>query len=141
MMLAPEYGGNGRVQGRCATIPPPALALPAHWAPLGMVFYDGRQFPARYRGGAFIANHGSRFDASGVGNPGYNVVYVPFANGAPSGPWEEFAAGFAGSGLPLPDAAAHRPVGVAVMPDGALLISDDKAGRIWRVTYRTDDRS
>jgi glucose/arabinose dehydrogenase len=135
MMLAPEYGGDGEIQGRCAAIAPPALALPAHWAPLGMAFYGAGQFPARYRGGAFIANHGSRFDVNATYNPGYNVVFVPFADGAPAGPWEEFAAGFTGGGLPLPDAAAHRPVGVAVMPDGALLISDDKAGRIWRVTY------
>ncbi len=50
--------------------------------------------------------------------------------------WESFATGFTGGGLPLPDAARHRPVALAVMPDGALLISDDKGGRIWKVTYQ-----
>jgi glucose/arabinose dehydrogenase len=134
-MLAPEYGGDGETEGRCAAIAPPALALPAHWAPLGMVFYDGEMFPERFRGGAFIANHGSRFDAEAVGDPGYNVVFVPFENGAPRGTWEDFATDFTAGLLPLPDAAPHRPVGLAVMPDGSLLISDDKGGRIWRVTY------
>jgi glucose/arabinose dehydrogenase len=136
MMLAPEYGGDGVLTGRCAAIPNPQAALPAHWAPLAAVFYDSRAFPGRYRGGMFVANHGSRFDPNAVtGIPGYNVVFVPFSGGTP-GAMEVFATGFTGGGLPLPDAAAHRPVGVAVMPDGALLISDDKGGRIWKVEYR-----
>lgn len=135
MMLAPEYGGDGTIVGRCANVATPALSMPAHWAPLGITFYAGQLFPERFRGGAFIANHGSRFDANAVGDPGYNVVFVPFADGAPSGSWEPFATGFTGGGLPLPDAALHRPVATAVMPDGALLISDDKGGRIWKVTY------
>ncbi|MBA3395216.1 MAG: PQQ-dependent sugar dehydrogenase [Deltaproteobacteria bacterium] len=136
MMLAPEYGGDGTIVGRCANVATPALSMPAHWAPLGLTFYDGTQFPESFRGGAFIANHGSRFDVNGVGDPGYNVVFVPFTGDAPSGSWETFATGFTGGGLPLPDAARHRPVGLAVMPDGALLISDDKGGRIWKVTYQ-----
>ncbi len=136
MMLAPEYGGDGTIVGRCAHVATPALTMPAHWAPLGLTFYDGTQFPESFRGGAFIANHGSRFDVNGVGDPGYNVVFVPFAGDSPSGSWESFATGFTGGGLPLPDAARHRPVALAVMPDGALLISDDKGGRIWKVTYQ-----
>jgi glucose/arabinose dehydrogenase len=138
MLLAPEYGGDGVMQGRCKAIEPPPLSMPAHWAPLGMAFYGGSAFPERFHGGAFIANHGSRFDANAVGNPGYNVVFVPFTDGKP-GTWEEFATGFTGGGLPLPDAAIYRPVGVALMPDGALLISDDKVGRIWRVTYQAPE--
>jgi glucose/arabinose dehydrogenase len=139
MMLAPEYGGDGTIPGRCTAIPSPATSLPAHWAPLGAVFYGGRQFPERYRGGMFVANHGS---ASHPDDwpviPGYNVVFVPFANGVP-GKWEEFATGFAGGGdRALPDEADHRPVGVAVMPDGALLISDDWGGQIWKVMYRPE---
>jgi glucose/arabinose dehydrogenase len=136
MMLAPEYGGKGEEIGRCGDISNPALVLPAHWAPLGAVFYEGQQFPERYRGGMFVANHGSRFDMTNTtGDPGYNVVFIPFDRGAPAGSWEEFAAGFTAGLLPLPEAAPHRPVGVAVMPDGALLISDDQGGRIWKVTY------
>jgi glucose/arabinose dehydrogenase len=135
--LAPEYGGDGSTVGRCADLPRPVATLPAHWAPLGMVFYDATQFPEHYRHGAFIANHGSRFapDASEP-LPGYNVVFIPFTQAAPAGPFERFAEGFAGSARPLPDAAQHRPVGVAVAPDGALFVSDDKGGTIWRVVYR-----
>lgn len=136
MMLAPEYGGDGTVTGRCETVSNPQAWLPAHWAPLGAVFYTGAQFPGRYRGGMFVANHGSRFDMQNeTGNPGYNVVFVPFENGQP-GAWEEFAGGFTAGLLPLPEAAPHRPVAVAEMPDGALLISDDQSGRIWRVVYQ-----
>jgi glucose/arabinose dehydrogenase len=62
------------------------------------------------------------------------VVFVPFSNGAP-GPYEVFADGFAGP-IVQPDKALHRPVGVAMAPDGALFISDDQNGRVWRVTYK-----
>jgi glucose/arabinose dehydrogenase len=137
MVLAPEYGGDGETVGRCQSAREPKLALPAHWAPLSMLFYTGRQFPERYRRGAFVAFHGSRFDpATQPAGPGYNVVFVPFEDGAPAGGFEVFADGFAGSGTPLPDAAAHRPVGLAEGPDGSLYITDDKAGRIWRVVFR-----
>lgn len=127
MVPAPEYGGNGTTVGRCSTVAAPALTLPAHWAPLGIAFYTGD---------AFIANHGSRFDANAVGDPGYNVVMVPFRDGAPSAGWENFATGFAGNARPLPDAARYRPVGVTEMPDGSLMISDDKVGRLWKVAYQ-----
>lgn len=136
--LAPEYGGDGETVGRCAGIEQPVTTLPAHWAPLGMVFYQGTQFPSHYRGGAFIANHGSRFspDASEP-LPGYNVVFVPFAaGGRAAGPFERFAEGFAGPGRPLPDNAQHRPVGVAVAPDGSLFVSDDHGGTVYRIVYR-----
>lgn len=136
-VLAPEYGGDGTTIGRCATPVAPIASLPAHWAPLGMVFYENEHFPARYRHGAFIANHGSRFAPDATGPlPGYNVVFVPFAAGKPTGAYERFAEGFAGDARPLPDAARHRPVGVAVAPDGALFVSDDKGGRLWRIVYR-----
>jgi glucose/arabinose dehydrogenase len=136
--LAPEYGGDGETVGRCANIKRPVSTLPAHWAPLGMVFYQGTQFPARYQRGAFIANHGSRFAPNASDPlPGYNVVFIPFTqSGTPAGPFERFAEDFAGSGRPLPDNAQHRPVGVAVAPDGALFVSDDKGGVIFRIVYR-----
>lgn len=137
MMLAPEYGGDGKKTGRCEAVTPPVTSLPGHWAPLGMVFYNGKQFPESYRKGMFVANHGSRFDTNAVtDNPGYNVVFIPFQDDR-AGAWEEFAAGFTGGKLPLPDAAIYRPVGVAVMPDGSLLVSDDNVGRIWKITYQS----
>jgi glucose/arabinose dehydrogenase len=134
LVLAPEYGGNGTEVGRCASMRPPAAVFPAHWAPNGVLFYSGNRFPARYRGGAFIAFHGSWNRAPGP-QGGYNVVFVPFAGATASGPFETFADGFAGPEK-SPDRATHRPSGLAVGPDGSLYISDDKAGRIWRVVYR-----
>jgi glucose/arabinose dehydrogenase len=134
LVLAPEYGGNGSDVGRCASMRAPIATFPAHWAPNGLVFYSGNRFPARYRGGAFVAFHGSWNRAPGP-QGGYNVVFVPFSGGTPSGPYETFADGFAGQEK-SPDRAAHRPSGLAVGQDGSLYISDDKAGRIWRVVYR-----
>ena len=134
LVLAPEYGGNGTEVGRCASMRPPVATFPAHWAPNGLVFYSATQFPARYRGGAFVAFHGSWNRAPGP-QGGYNVVFVPFSGGNPSGAYEAFADGFAGAEK-SPDRAVHRPSGLAVGQDGSLYISDDKAGRIWRVVYR-----
>jgi glucose/arabinose dehydrogenase len=137
-VLAPEYGGDATTEGRCTAVREPLLALPAHWAPLSMLFYTGRQFPDRYRRGVFVAFHGSRFDATNQpAGPGYNVVFVPFgADGRPTGRYEVFADGFAVDMSDLPDSAHHRPVGLAQGPDGSLYISDDKGGRIWRVVHR-----
>jgi glucose/arabinose dehydrogenase len=138
MVLAPEYGGTGTEVGRCAEIREPDVAFPAHWAPLSMMFYTGTKFPPHYRNGAFVAFHGSRFAPAAVTPPGYNVAFVSFQNGQANPQWQVFAAGFAGEGRPLPDAAAHRPVGLAQAPDGSLFISDDKGGRIYRVTFIAD---
>jgi glucose/arabinose dehydrogenase len=134
-VLAPEYGGDGQQVGRCATVKGPVAAMPAHWAPNGLLFYDGRQFPARFRGGAFIAFHGS-WNRAPRPQAGYNVVFVPFPKGTP-GPREIFADGFAGDSV-QPAGARHRPVGLAAGPDGSLYISDDRGGRIWRVFWKGD---
>jgi glucose/arabinose dehydrogenase len=137
LVLAPEYGGDGgKAVGDCATKKGPAAFFPAHWAPDGLVFYTGTAFPDHYRGGAFIAFHGSWNRAPGP-QGGYNVVFVPFTGGNPADParYEVFADGFAGANK-QPDAAAHRPTGVAQGPDGALYITDDKGGRVWRVVYK-----
>lgn len=132
-VLAPEYGGDGRARGRCASIPPAALTFPAHWAPLGMMFYTGRQFPADYRGDAFVTTHGARFP-SGAEGAGFNVMRVRFERGRPVSR-EVFADGFAG-GATTPEEAAHRPVGLAQGPDGSLYITSDQVpGRVWRVIY------
>jgi glucose/arabinose dehydrogenase len=134
-VLAPEYGGDGNAVGRCSTRENPIDDYPAHWAPLGMLFYSGSQFPARYQGGLFIAFHGSRFDPSAQpAGPGYQVTFTPFASGMPTGAFETFADGFAG-GNPTPTGAAHRPVGLAQGPDGSLYVSDDKGGWLWRIVY------
>ena len=134
LVLAPEYGGNGgKSVGPCATKRAPVAAFPAHWAPDALVFYNGTTFPTRYRGGAFIAFHGS-WNRAPFPQGGYNVVFVPFANGRPAGGYEIFADGFAGA-VKQPGQAAHRPTGLAVGPDGTLYITDDAHGRIWRVTY------
>ncbi|HKG92245.1 MAG TPA: PQQ-dependent sugar dehydrogenase [Gemmatimonadaceae bacterium] len=139
-VLAPEYGGDGqKVSGGpgidCAAYNQPLATFGAHWAPNGLHFYTGNQFPERYRGGAFVAFHGG-FDRAPLPNEGYNVMFVPMGgDGRPSGAPEVFADGFAGSPGPLPATAKHRPVGVTEGPDGSLYISDDRGGRIWRVVY------
>jgi glucose/arabinose dehydrogenase len=134
-VLAPEYGGDGVTVGECAEVEQPDYAFPAHWAPLGMLFYTGDMFPARYQDGMFVAFHGSRFEPDATGDlPGYNVVFLPFDGDLPAqGDFEVFADEFAGDARPLPDEAEHRPVGLAEGPDGAMYISDDYGGRIWRV--------
>ena len=131
-MLAPEYGGDASKAGRCADKKLPVLAFPGHWGPDGLLFYQGTQFPARYRNGVFITFHGS-WNRIG-GQEGYKVVFVPFAQGAPADSTETFADGFAGGHMD-PGRARYRPVGVAEGPDGSLYISDDQRGRIWRVIY------
>lgn len=141
-VLAPEYGGDGHmVSGGtspidCATVNQPLATFGAHWAPNGLTFYTGNQFPAHYRGGAFVAFHGG-FNRAPLPNEGFQVMFVPMdANGSPSGPAEPFANGFAGTSTNLPADAVHRPVGVTQGPDGSLYVSDDKGGRIWRVIFK-----
>lgn len=135
LVLAPEYGGDGgKAIGVCAQKRAPIAAFPGHWAPNDLLFYYGRQFPTAYRGGVFIAFHGS-WNRAPFPQDGYSVVFQPLVNGKPSGRYVIFASGFAGA-IKDPGLAAHRPSGLAVGPDGALFISDDQRGRIWRVTYQ-----
>jgi glucose/arabinose dehydrogenase len=134
-MLAPEYGGDGKAVGDCAMKGRPEVAFPAHWAPDALGFYTGTVFPSKYQGGAFVTFHGSWNR-----NPtqaGYQIAFVPFADGKPSGGYEVFATGFAGREVPSdPAKAEHRPMGLAVSPDGAIYVSDDVNGRVWRIAYR-----
>lgn len=134
-VLAPEYGGDGQKVGRCEKAEPPLLAFPAHWAPNDLLFYTGTQFPERYRGGAFIAFHGSG-NRRPYPQQGFRVVFAPFEDGRPSGSYETFADGFAGGTVRTPAEARYRPAGLALGPDGSLYISDSRHGRIWRVIYR-----
>ncbi len=133
LVQAPEYGGNGKEVGECGKKLGPAAAFPAHWAPNGLAFYGGDSFPEPYRGGAFLAFHGS-WNRAPEPQGGYNVVFQPFSGGKPSGEYQIFADGFAGTSK-QPGTAKHRPSGVVVGPDGALYISDDNGGRVWRVVH------
>jgi len=133
LVLAPEYGGDGKKVGECATKRGPVAAFPGHWAPNALVFYVGRMFPEQYHGGAFIAFHGS-WNRAPEPQAGYNVVFQPMKEGKASGPYQVFADGFAGD-RKEPGLAAHRPAGLAVGPDGALYVTDDQRGTVWRIVY------
>jgi glucose/arabinose dehydrogenase len=135
LVLAPEYGGDGgKTAGVCASKQAPVAAFPGHWAPNDLLIYNGSQFPKPYRGGAFIAFHGS-WNRAPLQQAGYNVVFQPLAGGKKSGDYVIFADGFAGTHED-PGRAAFRPTGLAMGPDGALYIADDVHGRIWRVVYK-----
>jgi len=118
----PEFNA-GRA---CGEFTPPARELGPHVASIGMRFYTGRMFPEKYRGGIFIAEHGSWNRSTPIG---YRVTFVKIENGRATS-YEPFAAGWLKGSV-----ASGRPADVLVMPDGALLVSDDKAGRIYRITY------
>lgn len=134
-MQAPEYGGDGKTPAKPDAYQAPLMAFPGHWAPNDLLFYTGRQFPQPFRGGAFIAFHGS-WNRAPLPQRGYNVVFAPFRDGAPVGKWYVFADGFKGAEIiEASSNAAHRPMGLAQGPDGSLYISDSVEGRIWRVTY------
>ncbi len=110
----------------CDGFVPPARLLGPHVAAIGMRFYDGKMFPEKYRHGVFIAEHGSWNRSKPIG---YRVTFVKVEDGKATS-YEPFAAGWLKGST-----ASGRPADVLVMPDGALLVSDDKAGRIYRITY------
>jgi glucose/arabinose dehydrogenase len=136
-ILSPEYGGDGKKEGGEKAINPAAF-FPAHMAPNALLFYTGNQFPAQYKNGAFIAFHGS-WNRAPLPQEGYFVAFVPFKNGKPSGEWEIFANGFSGltgdEKVMNPRKAKARPCGLAQGPDGALYVSDDNRGAIFKITY------
>ena len=106
----------------------PDVLLPPHNASLGFTFYDGRQFPAEYRGDLFAAEHGSWNRSN---RTGYEVIRVPLKDGHATGEFEDFLTGFV-----LPDGRTWgRPVAVAVAKDGSLLVTDDGSQSIWHVSY------
>ena len=111
----------------CSMVEPPAITFQAHSAPLGMTFYTGTAFPADYRGDAFVAYHGSWNRSVPTGA---KVARVQVANGRPVS-IDDFVTGWQ-----RPDGSRWgRPVGIVMTMDGALLVSDDMGGKIWRVTY------
>jgi glucose/arabinose dehydrogenase len=119
---------RGRRPDLVARAVAPDYALGAHTATMAIVIYQGTAFPAHYRGGAFVTQRGSwnRGELAG-----YRVLFLPFRDGKPSGPVEDFLTGFL---VPGRDEVFGRPVGLAVLPDGSLLVADDAGDRIWRVT-------
>jgi glucose/arabinose dehydrogenase len=136
LLLNPEYGGDGKTQGRCTEFALPVATFPAHWAPVDVAFYEGKLFPAHYKDGAFIAFHGS-WNRSPKEQTGYVVAFQPFSGGKPAGQFEVFADGFQGKEPVMnPNTAMARPDGVAEGPDGSLYISDSQKGKIWRVIYK-----
>jgi glucose/arabinose dehydrogenase len=110
----------------------PDVLLDAHVAPLQFGFYEKEQFPSTYWHGAFIAEHGSWNRRV---RSGYQVVFVPFHDGSPVGKPVSFFSGFVPN--PAGKEVYGRMVGVAVAPDGSLLISDDGGKVIWRVSYQS----
>lgn len=119
----PDFGAGHD----CADYTPPVQPLGAHVAPLGVKFYTGQMFPEQYRGQVFIAEHGSwnRSEKSG-----YRVSLVRLRDGEPVA-YEPFLEGWL-----VDEEVSGRPVDLLVLADGSLLVSDDQAGRIWRVTYQ-----
>jgi glucose/arabinose dehydrogenase len=113
------------------TIVPDVPLIPAHQAVLDFEFYTANQFPAEYRDGAFLALHGSWNRAKRVG---YKIAFVPFHEGKPSGPERDFLTGW----MLSPDSRDvwGRPVGLLILPDGSMLISDDGGKKLWRVGYK-----
>ena len=136
MILAPEYGGDGKSIGRCAQYKAPAATFPAHYAPVDLMPYTGTMLPAKYRSGLFVTMHGS-WNRAPAEMTGYNVLFQPFAKGKPSDGYEVFADGFKGAKpIMAPGEAAARPNGTAQGPDGSLYITESNTGKTWRVIYR-----
>jgi glucose/arabinose dehydrogenase len=107
----------------------PDIAVGAHTASLGLAFYTDNKFPSKYQGGMFIGQHGSWNRAELAG---YKVAFIPFKNGKPAGPLEDFLTGFIAD--KDKSEVYGRPVGVAVTPEGAMLVADDVSNTIWRIS-------
>jgi len=112
----------------------PDVLMQAHSAPLNIVFYEGDDFPAEYKGDAFVTMHGSWNRGK---RTGYKVVRLHFKDNKPTGVYEDFMTGFVVSD----EQVWGRPVGVAVGKDGSLFVSEDGNGTIWRVTHTPEGKS
>ena len=137
-LLSPEYGGDGKKEGKGSEYLQPLIGFPGHFAPNDLLFYTGSQFPEHYKDGAFIAFHGSTSSAP-YPQSGYFIGFVPMKDGVPSGLWEVFADGFAGTDTVVNTSdAKYRPMGLSMGADGSLYISDSEKGKIWRVIFKGD---
>jgi len=135
-VLAPEYGGDGKIIGRCDSFYNPIIGFPGHWAPNDLFFYNGDQYPEHYKNGAFIAFHGSTNRAP-YPQAGYFIGFMPYRDGEFRGPVEVFADGFArlDTIVNVSD-AVYRPMGIAMGPDGSLYLAETEKGRVWKVSYK-----
>jgi glucose/arabinose dehydrogenase len=137
-LVAPEYGGDGKTPATGNYAPPLFTLQGKRAAPLDMLFYQGRDFPAQYRGGLFVVLHGTGGETIQGGKTGDDIIFLPRGADGKFGAPSVFAAGFAGT--PQPDANGrvtpqYRVTGAAVGPDGALYVADGSKGRIWRIAY------
>jgi len=140
-VLQPGYGGDGKIIGKASQFTEPVIGFPGHWAPMDVLFYEGDQFPERYKNGAFIAFHGST-DRSPYPQAGYIVCFVPFKDGTATGDIEVFADGFTGIDTVVNTSdAKYRPMGLATGIDGSLYIVESNQGKIWRVLFKGDKKS
>ncbi len=140
-LLNPEFGGDKIKEGKGAQLPKPLIGFPAHFAPNDLLFYQGKQFPERYKHGAFIAFHGATNRAP-YPQAGYIIAFVPFKDGKPAADWEVFADGFAKVDpiISVSD-AVYRPMGLTEGPDGSLYISDTEKGKIWRIMFKGNKKA
>jgi glucose/arabinose dehydrogenase len=133
----PDPNHKGERPDLAGKVTAPDVLIQTHSAPLGLTFYAAAKgpaaFPAEYRGDAFVALHGSWNRAR---RTGYKVVRVLLKNGAPTGAYQDFLTGFVASAKGV----WGRPVGVAVARDGALLVTDDASGIVWRIAYGRDGK-
>lgn len=134
-VVAPEYGGDGKLEPQPGLYREPVATFPGHWAPNDLMFYTGEQLPEHYRDGAFIVFHGS-WNRAPLPQDGYKIVFQPLRAGRPTRDWEVFADGFEGAEvLANPADAVHRPMSVAQGADGELYVSSSVSGRVWRIEY------
>jgi glucose/arabinose dehydrogenase len=127
LVLAPEYGGDGKTVGQCAGKKAPVFGFPGHWAPMALAFYTGTQFPESYRGGIFVAFHGS-WNRAPLPQEGYRISFLPLRSGRAAGAPITFATGQGGP-------TSLRASGVAVGPEGSLYIAAGN-GTVWKVMAR-----
>lgn len=134
-VLAPEYGGDGKMVGQCLKYEAPVFSLPAHSAPNDLLVHSGRGLPSRFKGGAFIAFHGG-WGRTPFAQVGFEVGFLPLADATAAGDLEVFAGGFSGhSQVQSPRHADYQPVGLVEGPDGSLFVVDSRKGRVWKIWF------